>query len=343
MGQVRRRQFLISTGALRAAPLAISTGALRAAPLAQPQQTTKLTRIGYLSPEVAESEPGRRNQRLLRDSLRRVGYEVGRNLTIEWRFAEGKRHRLDELAQDLVRSHVELIVAFGNGPTLAAKRASGTIPVVMFIGVLPVELGIVESLARPGGNVTGTVWTSPELPGKILQILKEAAPDAVRVALLWNPSVPVNKIYELELQRAAQTLGMTYQNFDVTRAEEIPAVLGRIAASRSDALNVIYDPAVIGSRLRDIAAFAIQRKLVSIGSARAVVSTGGLFYYGPVASDIADQTASYVDRILRGAKPADLPVQMPSKYELVINAKTARAIGYKIPPALALRADELIE
>ena len=331
MGQVRRRHFLISTGALLAAPLA------------RAQQTMKVTRIGYLSPEVAESEPGRRNQRLLRDSLRRVGYEEGRNLTIEWRFAEGKHHRLDELAQDLVRRHVELIVAFGNGSIVAAKRASHTIPVVMFIGVLPVELGIVESLARPGGNVTGTVWTSPELPGKILQILKEAVPGAVRVALLWNPSVPVNKIYESELQRAAQTLGMTYQYFDVTRAEEIPAVLGRIAASRADALNVIYDPAVIGSRLRDIAAFAIQRKLVSIGSARALVSTGGLLYYGPVASDIADQTAGYVDRILRGAKPADLPVQMPRKYELVINAKTARAIGYKIPPALALRADELIE
>lgn len=331
MGQVRRRQFLISTGALLAAPLA------------RAQQTMKVRRIGYLSPEVAESEPGRRNQRLLRESLRRVGYEEGRNLTVEWRFAEGKHNRLDELAQDLVRRDVELIVANGNGPIVAAKRASRTIPVVMFIGVLPVELGIVESLARPGGNVTGTVWTSPELPGKILQILKEAAPAAVRVALLWNPSLPLNKIYESELQRAAQALGMTYQYFDVTRAEEIPAVLARIAASRADALNVIYDPAVIGSRLREIAAFAIQHKLVSIGSGRAVVNTGGLLYYGPVASDIADQTAGYVDRILLGAKPADLPVQMPRKYELVINAKTARAIGYKIPPALALRVDERIE
>jgi putative ABC transport system substrate-binding protein len=321
----------------------ISTGALLAAPLAQAQQTMKVRRIGYLSPEVAESEPGRRNQRLLRESLRLVGYEEGRNLTIEWRFAEGTRDRLDELAQDLVQRDVELIVAAGNGPVVAARRASHSIPVVMFIGVLPVELGIIDSLARPGGNVTGTVWTSPELPGKILQILKEAAPGAVRVALLWNPSLPVNKIYEAELQRAAQTLGMTYQHFGVTRAEEIPAVLGRIAASQADALNVIYDPAVIGSRLREIAAFAIQRKLVSIGSARAVVNTGGLLYYGPVASDIAKQTARYVDQVLRGAKPADLPVQMPRTYELVINARTARTIGYKLPPALALRADELIE
>lgn len=331
MGPIRRRQFLISTGALLAAPLA---GA---------QQTTKVRRIGYLSPEVAESEPGRRNQRLLRESLRRVGYAEGRNLTIEWRFAEGKYDRLDELAEDLVRRDVELIVAFTNAPIFAAKRASHTVPVVMFIGVLPVELGIVKSFARPGGNVTGTVWTSPELPGKIAQILKEAAPGAVRVALLWNPSDPVGKIYESELQRAAQMLGVTYQSFYVTRAEEIPAVLERIAASRADALSVFYDPAVIGSRLREIATFAIQRKLVSIGSARAVVNTGGLLYYGPVAADIADQTAGYVDRILRGAKPADLPVQMPRKYELVINAKTARAIGYKIPTTLALRADEIIE
>ena len=327
---VHRRKFLFATAALLAASLAHG------------QQTEKVRRIGYLSPEAAESEPGRRNQGLLRESLRRVGYEEGRNLTIEWRFAEGKPDRLDELAHDLVRRDVELIVAFTNAPILAAQRASSTIPVVMFIGVVPVELGIVESLARPGGQVTGTVWASPEMPGKIAQILKEAAPGAARVALLWNPSSPVNKVYESEQQRAAQTLGMTYQYFDVTRAEEVPAVLKRIAASRADALLVLYDPAVVGSRLREIAAFAIKHKLVSIGSARAVVNTGGLLYYGPVASDIADQTAGYVDRILRGAKPADLPVQMPRKYELVINAKTARAIGYKIPPALALRADEII-
>jgi putative ABC transport system substrate-binding protein len=330
MSPIRRRQFLIASGALLAAPL---VGA---------QQTTKVRRIGYLSPEVAESEPGRRNQRLIRESLRRAGYEEGRNLTIEWRFAEGKTDRLDELAKDLVRRDVELIVTFGNA-VAAAKHASRTLPVVMFIGTRPIELGIVESFARPGGNVTGTVWTSPEMSGKTLEILKEAAPGAVRIAILRNSSIRWDKIYESERQRAAQTLGMTYEYFDVARAEELPAVLDRIAASRTDALNIVYDPAVIGSRLREIASFAIQRKLVSIGDARAVVNTGALLYYGPVASDIADQTAGYVDRILRGAKPADLPVQMPRKYELVINAKTARAIGYKIPPVLALRADEMIE
>lgn len=331
MNHLRRRRFLLATGALLAAPLA------------RAQQTTKVRRIGYLSPEVAESETGRRNQRLIRESLRRVGYEEGRNLTIEWRFAEGKTDRLDELARDLIRRDVELIVAFTNSPVVAAKRASHTIPVVMFVGVLPVELGLVESLARPGAQVTGTAWTSPEMPGKILQILKEAAPGAVRVASLRNPSNPMNRIYAPEFERAAQVLGLTHQYFDVTRSEEIPAVLERIAASRPDALHVSFDPAVMGNRLREIATFAIEHKLVSIGSARAVVNTGVLLYYGPVAADIADQMAGYVDRILRGAKPADLPVQMPRKYELVINAITARAIGYKIPPALALRADEIIE
>jgi putative ABC transport system substrate-binding protein len=181
------------------------------------------------------------------------------------------------------------------------------------------------------------------MPGKIVQILKEAAPGATRVAALWNSTDPVNKIYVSEQRRAAQALGMTYQYFDVTRAEEIPAGLKRIASGRVDALHVVYDVAVIGTRLREIASFAIEHKLVSIGSARAVVNTGGLIYYGPTASDIADQTAVYVDRILRGAKSADLPVQTPRKYELVINARTARAIGYTIPPALALRADELID
>jgi putative ABC transport system substrate-binding protein len=328
---MRRREWLMASGALLAAPLA------------RAQQTMKVRRIGYLSAEVAESESGRRNQRLIRESLRRVGYEEGKNLTIEWRYAEGKSDRLDELAQDLVRRNVELIVTFANDPIVAAKRASNTIPVVMFIGVVPVELGIIQSLARPGGQVTGTVWISPEMPGKVAQILKEAVPGAVRVAAIRNSSLPIFKFYEPEQQRAARMLGMTFQFFDVTHPEEVPAVLKRIAASRPDALHISFDPAVIGSRLPEIAAFAIQHKLVSIGSSRAVVNTGALLYYGPVASDIADQTAGYVDRILRGAKPADLPVQMPRKYELVINAKTARAIGYKVPPALALRADEVIE
>lgn len=331
MSRIGRRQLLIASGALLVAQL------VRA------QQTINVRRIGYLSPEVAESESGRRNQRLLRESLRRVGYEEGKNLTIDWRFGEGRYDRLDEFAQDLTRRHVELIVALTNPPIHAARRASQTIPIVMFIGVLPVELGIVQSLARPGGQVTGTVWTSPETPGKVLQILKEAVPGAVRVASLRISDSPLNKFYEPEQRRAAQTLGMSYHYFDITRAEEIPAVLGRIAASRADALEIMFDPAIIGSRLPEIAAFAIQHKLVSIGSARAVVNTGALLYYGPVASDIADQTAGYIDRILRGAKPADLPIQMPRKYEFVFNAKTARAIGYKIPPALGIRVDEVIE
>ena len=206
MSPVQRRRFLVATGTLLAASLAHG------------QPTQKVRRIGYLSPEVAESEPGRRNQGLIRESLRRIGYEEGRNLIVDWRFAGAKPDRLDELAQDLVRRDVELIVAFTNSPVLAAKRASRTVPIVMFIGVLPVELGIIESLAHPGGQVTGTVWTSPETPGKIVQILKEAAPGATRVAALWNPSA-VNKIYLSEHRRAAQSLGMTYQYFDVARAE----------------------------------------------------------------------------------------------------------------------------
>ena len=331
MSALRRRKFLLALSALLAATRA------------RGQQTPKLRRIGYLSSEVAESEPGRRNQRLLRDSLRRAGYEEGKNLTIEWRFAEGKLERLDGLAKDLVRHDVELIVAFTNNPVIAAKRASPTIPIVMFIGVTPVELGMVESLARPGGNVTGTVWTSPEMPGKMLQILKEAVPGAVRIASLENPAIPSNQIYRPERDRAAQILGMTLDNFEVTRPEEVPVALKRIAASRPDALHVNYDTAVIGSRLSEIASFAIQHRLVSIGSARAVVNAGALLYYGPVASDIADQTAGYVDRILRGAKPIDLPIQLPRKFEFVINAKTAHEIGYKIPTALLLRADEVIK
>lgn len=328
MSHVQRRRFLIASGALLAAPLAHG------------QQTQKVKRIGYLSPEVAESEPGRRNQRLLRESLRRIGYEEGRNLAIEWRFAAGESHLLKQFATDLVRHDVELIVAV-SGAT-AAIAATRTIPIVMYFGFMPVETGIVQSLSRPGGNVTGTAWTSPELAGKLLQILKEAVPRATRVAVLWNPTGSAS-IYTPEAERSARALGVTREYFDTKRPEEIPAVLKRIAASRTDALEIMYDPAVIGSRLREVASFAIAHKLVSIGTARAVVNTGGLLYYGPEPSDIADQTAGYVDRILRGAKPADLPVQLPRKYEFVINGKTARAIGYKVPTTLLLRADELIQ
>ncbi len=330
MGGVQRREFLIAAGGLLAAPFAYA------------QQTPKVRRIGYLSPEVADSEPGRRNQRLLRESLQRVGYEEGRNLSIEWRFAEGRNDRLDELAKDLVRRDVELIVAFSNFPVVAAKRASLAIPIVMFIGVLPVEVGLVQSLARPGGNVTGTSWTSPEMPGKVLQILKEAVPSAVRIATL-RASIETNRVYEAEAVRAATVLGLTQQFFDVARSEDLPAVLKRVAAYRPDALHVQYDPRIIASRLPEIASFAIEHRLVSMGSARAVVNTGVLFYYGPVVSDLADQTAGYVDRILRGAKPAELPILLPRKYEFVVNARTARSIGYKIPLAISQRADEVVE
>jgi putative ABC transport system substrate-binding protein len=280
---------------------------------------------------------------LLRESLQRLGYEEGKNLAIEWCFAEGRNDRLNELAKDLVRRDVELIVAFSNTPVVAVKRASLTIPIVMFIGVAPVEVGLVQSLARPGGNVTGTVWFSPELPGKMLQILKEAVPGAVHIATLRTPSDLNRVLYDAETVRAATMLGLKLQFFEVERPEDIPAALERIAASRPDALRVQYDPGVIGSRLREIASFAIKHKLVSMGTARAVVNTGALFYYGPVASDLADQTAGYIDRILRGAKPSELPIQMPRKYEFVVNARTARAIGYKIPLAIAQRADEVIE
>jgi putative ABC transport system substrate-binding protein len=323
--------------------LLLVTGALLIASSARAQPAKKVRRIGYLSSEVADSEPGRRNPRLLRESLKRLGYEEGRNLAVEWRFAEGNLERLNELARDLARRNVELIVAFTNPPIEAAKRASATIPVVMYMGVVPVELGIVESLARPGGNVTGTSWFSPELPGKLVQILKEAVPGAFRVAVLQNPSLPKTRIYAPAQERAARLLGMTYQYFDVTHPDHVSAALERIAASRPDALLIDYEPAAIGSRLREITAFAIEHKLVSIGNGRVVTNTGGLIYYGPVASDIADQTAGYIARILQGAKPADLPIQMPRKYELVINAKTARAIGYRVPRALLARADEVIE
>lgn len=307
------------------------------------QSAQGVRRIGFLSAEAENSGAGRSQKQRWRDALRRVGYEEGRNLSIEWRWAEGKLERLPALAAELVRLKVDVIVAPGsNEAAAAAKRATRVIPIVMHAVTTPVESDLIDSLARPGGNVTGTAWASVEIVEKLLQILREAMPGATRIAVMRNPTTRDARLYMDAYERAASALGMTLEYFFITRPEEVAAALDRIATSRPDALFVAGNP-VIAPRYPDIVAFVVRQRLFSVGTSGRFVEEGGLLCYEPDIVDLIGRAASYVERILRGAKPPDLPVELPTKYQLIINAKTARAIGYKIPPGLLARADRVIE
>lgn len=328
-----RRSLL---GALVGIMLFTRAGAVR------PQTAALPRRIGVLALSPAESATSVLIQRLLRESLQRVGFEDGRNLAIEWRFAQGSIERLPGLAAELVGLRVELIVALQNDAIAAASQATRSIPIVMAFGSVPVEAGFIHSLARPGTNVSGTVWVSYEIAGKNLEILKLAAPQAVRVAYLSNPTVPGHKGYEAAAFQAARVLALRLQAFAVTRPEEIGPVLERIAASRPDALFVVPD-SVVESRVGQIADFAIKHKLVTLGTGPQLVDAGGLLYYGPEVTAMLARTASYIERILHGASPAELPVELPTHFEMVINMKTAKALGLTLPQGLLLRADRVIE
>ena len=332
MGVLQRRQFLGSTGALLLIPLASAA-----------QQLAAMPRIGVLSLDASTAPIGQQQQQLFRESLRRFGYEGGKNLGVEWRFAEGNVDRLNGLVEELIRLKVGLIVvASSNEAILAAKRQTRTIPIVMHIAGLPVETGFIESYARPGGNVTGTAWIGPETLDKVFQVLKEALPATIRVAILADPRAPGVQIYRQWNDRAASALGISLQYVDVTQPSEISGALERIAASRPDALWVTPDP-VIRSRAPEIVAFTLERKLPTLTSSFSFANAGCLLYYGVDIPDTWDLTTRYVDQILKGAKPADLPVELPRKFLLIVNAKTARAIGYTIPQQLRLRADRVIE
>lgn len=304
------------------------------------QRSGTRRKIGFLS--ALRSEFNKPFQQLLRDEFLLVGYEEGRNLLIERRYAEGNMDRLHELAEDLVRNEVEVIIVQGNEACLAAMRATNSLPIVLLAAVVPVEAGLVRSLSHPGGNVTGTTFNSPEMAGKVLEVLKDAVPRVRRVAVLWNPEDNGVRYYGAQADHAAKALGVTLQYFDVTRREEIGGALKRIAASRPDAMCVVSAP-VIMSGLSEIISFAIENKLPSIGVTGPFVAAGGLLFYGPNGAKITRRTVSYVDQILRGAKPADLPVEQPTDFELVVNLKTARAIGLKIPQSVLVRANRVIE
>ncbi len=309
------------------------------APLAsEAQQPSKISRIGVLRPGPAHDPL----VDALRGGLRDLGYVEGQNLSLEIRFSDGKLDRLPGLAAELVRLRVDVITAFSTPAALAAKQATGTIPII-FTGVGdPVGAGVVASLARPGGNVTGMSVLATELSGKRLELLRAAVPKAARVAMLWNSTNPGMVLRVREAEAAARTLGMTLLSLGVHDLDTFSNAFAAITRDRPDALLTLVDPFTRLHRKR-IVEFAAQRHLPEIYEAREFVEAGGLMAYGPNLADIERRSATYVDKILKGAKPADLPVQQPTKFELVINLKTAKALGLKIPQSVLVRADQVIQ
>jgi putative ABC transport system substrate-binding protein len=308
---------------------------------AEAQQPARIFRIGYLSPlepatESARSEP-------IRVALRELGYIEGQNIATEYRYAEGKLDRLPELAAELVRLRVDIIVAAGTDRVVReAKNATKTIPIVMGGGADPVEAGLVESLARPGGNVTGISNLGSELGGKRLELLKEAVPKVARVAVLYDPATPSTVLDVKEaLPVAARALGLTLQPWEVRSADDFDRVFASIGKQRPDGLYVASGPLIRPNRKR-IAGFTLKSRLPSMYYNREYVNAGGLMSYGADLADSYRRVAYYVDRILKGAKPADLPVEQPTKFELVINLKTAKQIGLTIPPNVLARANRVI-
>jgi len=322
--------------------VAAALGPLMAPLLARAQPAQRMRRIGTLSFGKRDNEVMQMGRAMLQESLRLSGWDEGRNLVVERRYAEGDVARLDRQAEELVRLDVELIVATSSTTTAAAKRATRAIPIVMIGVILPVELGFVESLSRPGGNVTGTAAADPETAAKAIQILREMAPGLTRLALLFNPTAPGAQRFLAERSRAASTLGMSVQTFPVTRPDEIALALDGIAAGRAAMLAVVID-GVIESRLREIADFALAHRILSIGSATLFTTVGGAIYYGSNLSEMVNRSVNYVDRILHGARPADLPVEKPRVFDLNLNLKTLHALGITVPRHMLLRANEVIE
>ncbi len=310
---------------------------------ADAQQPKKVTRIGYLSSQDPAYESARAEG--IRLALRELGYMEGQNIAIEYRYSEGKTDRASELAAELVRLNVDIIVVAGGIIWIrAAKNAAKSIPVVMAgIGNDPVEAGLIESLARPGGNVTGLTNLTGKLAGKRLDLLKEAVPKLARVAVLYQPATPANVLEVNEdLPVASRVLKLTVQPWEVRAAEGFDGVFDALNKQRPDGLYVAGSPLTNANQKR-IAGLALKSRLPSVFAERGAVDAGGLMYYGADLADSYRRVAYYVDRILKGAKPADLPVEQPTKFELVINLKTAKQIGVTIPPQLLARASRLIK
>ena len=312
-----------------------------AGPPADAQQASKTAKIGILSATTpAALAP---SVEAFKQGLRELGWVEEKSFVLEVRYGEGKVERLSELARELVALKMDVIVTPADLSIAAIKRETQTIPIVMALSSDPVGAGFVASLARPGGNITGLSNISPELSGKRVELLREAVPGLSRLALLWNPEVRGAVLDYKEAASAARSLRVEVQSVEVSRAEDLDRAFSTITSWRAQALMLPgINPVGFANRAQ-IVSFAQRNRLPSMFPTKEYVDSGGLMSYGPSLVDLFRRAAGYVDKILKGAKPADLPVQQPTKFELVINLKTAKALGLTIPPSLLLRADQVIE
>jgi putative tryptophan/tyrosine transport system substrate-binding protein len=325
---MRRREFITLLGGAAAAwPLA-----------ARAQQPGKLPIIGILGSGTSSTHPW---TTAFVQRLRELGWIEGRTITIDYRWAEGRTERYAEIATEFVRLKVDVILTAGTEPVLAAKKATTVIPIVFAAAGDPIGTGLVASLARPGGNVTGLSIQQTDLAGKRLELLRQVVPGLRRLAIITNIASPGAVLEMREVQATARTLGLEVASSEIRRAEDIAPAFEALK-SRGDALYVVTDPLVNANRVR-INTLAVGARLPTMHSIREYVEAGGLISYGPNFPDLFRRAADFVDKILRGAKPADIPVEQPTKFDLVINRKTAKAIGFTIPDMLLARAGEVIE
>jgi putative tryptophan/tyrosine transport system substrate-binding protein len=322
---IRRREFITLLGGTAAWPLA-----------ARAQQAGKVPRIGFLSTGAADS-----HSNAFKEALRELRYVEGETIAIEWRFSGDRVERLPELAAGLVRLGVDLMVVTSTAPANAARAATSTTPIVFVAVSDPVEFGFIKSLAQPGGNMTGLANTNVELSAKRLEILREVLPRVTRIAVLWNPTNPSSRAGLLELEDPARALGVELYPFEAQGAIELGGALVALMERRPEAL-VLPNP-LFSQFAQELADFTTRHRLPTMYGVRENAEAGGLMSYGPNLTDMNRRAATFVDKILKGAKPADLPVERPTKFELVINLKTAKAIGLEVPPIMLTRADEVIE
>ena len=326
--QIGRREFIkIFGGAAAACPVAL---------FAQP----KIPRVGFMGNSTAALEANLVSS--LREGLRELGYEEGRNIVIEYRWADGKYEQFPALVAELLAAKVDVIVTAGTPASLAVKKATKTVPLVMVAVGDPVGTGLVSSLAHPGDNLTGLSSIAPDLEGKRLDLLREVIPTLSNIAVFFNSLNPFHVVSMRQAHAAAQTMGIKLQRHDIRTSEDLDSAFAAIRKERPDALLILADRVFLHNRQR-LMDFTEEQRLPNVNAYKELVEAGGLMSYGPSYEDMHKRAAIYVDKILKGAKPADLPIEQPSKFTFVINLKAAKALGVTMPPSLITLADEVIE